>query len=291
MNSAVLNKIEEERRNLLRYYWWQVGWGVLFLVLVFVSSFVLGARSDKFWIYVIIPLIVAGSFWIYVQSTRKSVNLKYNQRALKLLLPEYFPEWQFYPIFRIDRQMFEAAGFVADFDGLETRNGLVGKIDGRNVIFTYVLAQAPRYDDTREVYVFGGVFVTVEQKFGLPVFGVYPKHKDTSRIKEKFGLFEVPVKLSSDFTVLVQSESNADKIDDWGPVILKYSHLCGEPENFYFTTLGGRMNIGIGDMKDLIDLDIKLPVSEELISGQMKRLRSCLDFIADMCERIKMTYG
>ncbi len=287
-SDKILQGLEKERKSLLRYYKWQIFWGVLFLVLVFVSSIYLGFRSEKFWLYIVIPLIVAGSFWIYIQSTYQSVSQKYNQKVLKALLPEIFPGWQFYPVFKIDRKLFENAYFVNDYSSLESKDAIIGNLEERNILITYLKAEKRDYDT--DIYAFAGTFITVEQKFSLPEFGVYPKSANVSGIKQKLNLVEVPVKLATEFTVLLEDEFAVERVDFLGPVILKYAHLCSDVENFYFSSFNGRINIGINDRKEIVSLDLKHTVSRAYLEERLGRLINCEKFIEELGQRVKLDF-
>ncbi len=282
----ILQKIEQQRKNLKSYYLWQVFWGVIFLVLVIVSSIFLGFRSQRFWLYIVIPLLVIGSFWIYIQTTLKSVNLRLNQRALGIIVENLYPSWTFYPQFKLATEVFRRANIVSDFINLTVRNGLVGYIDGFRSLFVYLAAGNKGGSDSRQFYAFAGVFINVELKSSVPEFGVYPRSADVEALKVKRNLLELPVTLSEDFKVLAASEDLAGKIEVFGPMIIKYSHLCGGNDKFYFTTFGQSLNVGLNDHRDLVNFDVRKKIDIRQLETNLNRLESCMGMIKDFIDLI-----
>ncbi len=282
----VLKKIEQQRKSLKSYYLWQVFWGAVFLVLVIVSSIFLGFKSQRFWLYIIIPLLVLGSFWIYVQTALKSVNLRLNQRAINIIVEDFYPTWTFYPQFKLDYEVFRKSNFVSDFINLTVRNGLVGYIEGFRSLFVYLAAGSKGGSDSRQFFAFAGVFINVELRSAVPEFGVYPKSADLEAIKAKQGLLELPVNLSQDFKVLASSEDLAARIENFGPMIIKYSHLCSGNDKFYFTTFGQSLNVGLNDQQDLVNFDVRRKIDIRQLESNLNRLESCMNMIKEFIDQI-----
>ncbi len=282
-NQELIKKIEAERRSLKQYYWWQVFWGVVFLIIIFVGSFVLGARSKNFWLYIIIPLIVIGSFWIYIQSTRKGVNLKLNQRAMDYLTEEFLEGWKFFPVYKIDESLFSQACFVDKFSQLETQNALVGKINELQVVFLNITAFSSNPQEDKRLYAFSGVVAMLEkQRFNLPEFGVYPKNKDLSNLKIKCDLVPVASNLNNEFQVLARRGVSVSNIEVVGPVILKYSHICGITDKFYFSTFGDKITFGVNDLRDLLNFDINKPIDEKVFENEVKYIKVYIEFLREV---------
>ncbi len=285
----VISKIEQERKNLKQFYWWQVFWGIVFLVILFISSFVLGARSNHFWLYVIIPLIVLGSFWIYIQSTRKSVDLKLNQRVMEFLTEDFLSGWKFFPVYKLDESVFEESCFVEKFSQLDMQNALVGKINDLQVVFLNLTAFSTNPQEDKRLYAFSGVFAVMDkERFNLPEFGVYPKNKNLSKLMEKCDLEPVPSNLNNEFQVLARRGSKSTGIEVVGPVILKYAHICGISEKFYFSTFGNKISFGVNDMRDLLNFDIKQPIDREVFEEQVKCLKAYIEFLREIYDKFEI---
>ncbi len=280
----ILKRIEQQRKSLKSYYLWQVFWGVVFLVLVVVSSIFLGFRSHRFWLYIVIPLLVFGSFWIYIQTTLKSVNLRLNQRALGIIVENLYPSWTFYPQFKLDSDIFRKSNIVMDFINLTVRNGLVGYIEGFRSLFVYLAAGSK--GDSRQFYAFAGVFINVELKSPVPEFGVYPHLANLEELKIKQNLLELPVKFGEGFKVLAGSEDLAEKIEVFGPMVIKYSHLCGGNDKFYLTTFGQSLNVGLNDQRDLVEFDVRKKVDLRQLESNLERLENCMGMIKEFIDLV-----
>ncbi len=277
VEDTLIEIIKEERKNLRLYYFWQLLWGSVFLVLVFASSIFFGLHSKSFWIYIIIPLLVIGGFWAFVQSTHDSLKVKFNQRVLKVIVERHFSDFRFYPVYNLKKQDLEASLLLKDVFRLYSRNALVGEVEDQPLTMCHV-----RIDKNTErgvVTAFSGIYAWINLDFSLPEFGIYPGEENIDFVLKDRGLQKVRTKLDDEFKVVGNEIEILEIIDRIGPDVLKYSHICSDPSNFYLTTFGHRLNLAFLHGKDLIDLSFSEPVTAEQVEAQIKRLEQCLDFI------------
>ena len=285
VEETLVQIINEERKNLRLYYFWQLLWGSVFLVLVFASSIFFGLHSKSFWIYIIIPLLVIGGFWAFVQSTRDSVKVKFHQRVLKVLVERHFSDFRFYPVYNLKKQDFEVSMFVKDVFRLYSRNALIGEVEEQPLTMCHV--RIDRNTERGVVTAFSGIYAWVNLDFSIPEFGIYPRGEDIDFVLKDRGLEKARTKLDDEFKVVGNEIDIQEIIDRIGPDVLKYSHICSEPSNFYLTTFGHRLNLAFLHGRDLIDLPFSEPVSPEQVEEQIKRLEQCLDFVHRLIVSLK----
>ncbi len=285
VEDTLVEIINEERKNLRLYYFWQLLWGSVFLVLVFASSIFFGLHSKSFWIYIIIPLLVVGGFWAFVQSTRDSVNVKFRQRVLKVLVDRHFSDFRFYPVYNLKKQDFEASMLVKDVYRLYSRNALSGEVEDMPMTMCYV--RIDKNTDRGVITAYSGIYVWVNLDFSLPEFGIYPAQDDVNFVEQAKGLQHLKTKLGDEFQVLGQDADLTEIIDRIGPDVLKYSHICSDPSNFYLTTFNRRLSLAFMNGKDLIDLPLSDPISVDQVEEQIKKLEQCLDFVHKLVMNLK----
>ncbi len=277
VEDTLIEIINEERKSLRLYYFWQLLWASVFLLLVFVSSIFFGIHSKSFWIYIIIPLIVIGGFWAFVQSTKDSVKVRFNQRVIKVIVERHFSDFHFYPIYTLKKQDFESSLILRDVFRMYSRNALSGEIEDLPMVMCHI--KIDKNTDRGVITAFSGVYVSVNIDFSLPEFGIYPKDVDTEFVVNEKGLHKIKTKLDNEFQVLADSPDIQELIDRIGPHVLKYSHICAAPSNFYLTTFNHRLSIAFLHGRDLMEFSLSEPAQAEQVEEQIKRLEQCLDFV------------
>ncbi len=284
IDQTIIDILNEERKNLRMYYFWQLLWGSIFLVLVFASSIFFGLHSKSFWIYIIIPLLVIGGFWAFVQSTRDSVKVRFNQRALKVIVERYFSDFHYYPVFNLKKQDFDQARLVDKIYRVYSRNLLTGEMEDQPFNMCYV--RIDRNTDRGVVMGHAGVYVWVNQDFSLPEFAIYPMHENVSDMIDKQGFRKVKTKLDDEFLVMSNDGGINEIIDLIGPSVLKYTHICSKPAEFTLTTFNQRLNIAFWHGKDIVDFDFSRPVTQDDVEKQIKQLDQCLDFVRTLIGKL-----
>ena len=276
VDKILIDIINEERKKLRMYFYWQLFWGIIFVLLVLVSSVFFGLKNKEFWIYVIMPLIVLGSFWVFVQSSFDNVNLRYKQKVLKVIIERYFIDFNFYPDYKLNKQVFELNfGFKSIFR-LSSRNAITGEIEDLPITMCYY--RIDKQTERGVLTIMSGIYINVDLDFTLPKFAIYPQRQDLKEFFHVSNLKELQTKLSEDFIVYSESKEIISILEKIGPDILKYSNICAKPENFILTTFNNRLNLLFVDGREFINFSLKEKVSEQIVKNEIKHLKNCLEF-------------
>ena len=268
MTEKDIKQFEEQRKKLYRYYYWQLFWGAIFVIIVFLGSIALGSRTDKFWLYIVIPLLVTGSFWIYIRTTYKQVEDKLNQLILKSIINNDYPDLDFTSKFELDRKIFREADFVENFLTLDTKNAIKGKKNDREYLICFLQTDADK-DETTAI-VFSGIFGAVFSHSPIEEFAILPDNEESKKMAKKAGLS--PEETIKKMTVYGKPDKRVtDKVNEL------ISEL-GINDQFYMTSKNGNIYFGIFDYKDFINLKLKNTINKETIEKEKAKVDAIIRF-------------
>ncbi len=284
-DSQIIDIVNDIRRKLKMYYYWQVLWASVFLLLVFASSLFFGLRTSRFWAYIIIPLLVTGGFWVFLQTTRESVNIRLNQRIMEVILEHVFDDYSFVKFYNLPKEDFLSARLLPGVHSISARNALKFEIDSVPVFMCYVRVE--KNTDRGIITSHAGTYVRVNIDNDLPEFGIYPTGENVKDMASSMGLIKLQTKLDSDFQVWARNPQESDFIEKIGPDLLKYSHTCCSPTQFYFSTFGGKLHLGIFNYHDLMEFPLFSPITDQDITKEITRMETCLEFLNSLVKNVK----
>ncbi len=285
MMEDIVKIANEKQRQLRLYFYWQVFWAGIFLLLVFVSSIFFGFQSQRFWAYIVIPLLVTGGFWVFLRTTSENVKIRLNQRIMEIVLEHVFDDYSFVKFYNLPKEDFLSARLLPGVHSISARNALKFEIDSIPVFMCYVRVE--KNTDRGIITSHAGTYVRVNIDNDLPEFGIYPTDENVKDMVLSMGLIKLQTKLDSDFQVWAKNPQEGDFIEKIGPGLLKYSHTCCSPSQFYFSTFGGKLHLGIFNYHDLMEFPLFRAITVEDITKEISRMETCLEFLNSLVKNVK----